>query len=298
MVRDRILELCANKRNDSMGRNFLQDVCTQINHNKKIKDVLDEAEKIRAMIDVLRDNINVVKDLHNNVLSHTDHGIQLELESRTFIISQTAFKIRTSLKEMGKEIPRVDEITLESARDGPAHARIKFLQYATMLKMFSDIMHEYNDSLMRYHEKCSSLLHQQRILLRKETASQIFYDDDDEEYDQKKSLFVDNILEDSKLAKLQLSEIKQRHNELIKLEKSLKEIKDMFLEMAFLIEKQGEQLNCVEYFAGKASDNVEEGRCDLSRAEKRRHRNRKRKTKLIIILSIIILILLLIAIFF
>ncbi|KAG8041147.1 hypothetical protein G9C98_002135 [Cotesia typhae] len=164
--------------------------------------------------------------------------------------------------------------------------RIKFLQYATILRMFSDIMHAYNESLLRYRDKCSSLLHQQRILrmfllskqmgfcfVRKKTASQIFDQSDNDE--EKTNLFVDNILEESRLAKLQLTEIQFRHNEIIKLEKSIKEIRDIFLEIAFSVEKQGEQLNCVEYFAGKATDDVEGGRCDLTKAEKRRRRNRK-----------------------
>ncbi|XP_008543530.1 syntaxin isoform X2 [Microplitis demolitor] len=292
MVRDRLAELCANKRNDS-GKNFLQDI-NQRSSSKKVKDVLDEAEKIREMINILQDNISIVKDLHNNVLSHTDLGIQNELESRTFVISQTAFRIRTSLKDLGKDVARVDELTLESARDGPVYMRIKFLQYTTILRMFSDIMHAYNESLLRYHDKCSSLLHQQRILLRKETASQVF---DLGDNDEKTNLFVDNILEESRLAKLQLTEITFRHNEILKLEKSIKEIRDMFLEIAFSVEKQGEQLNCVEYFAGKATDDVEGGRSDLTKAEKKRHRNRKRKTKIFVVLGIIIAILLLIAIF-
>ncbi|CAG5088036.1 Similar to Syx1A: Syntaxin-1A (Drosophila melanogaster) [Cotesia congregata] len=161
MVRDRLAELCANKRNDC--KSFLPEISQKLS-NKKVKDVLDEAEKIRDMVSILQENINIVKDLHNNVLSHTDLGIQNELESRTFIISQTAFRIRTSLKELGKDVSSVDELTLESARDGPVYMRIKFLQYATILRMFSDIMHAYNESLLRYHDKCSSLLHQQRIL--------------------------------------------------------------------------------------------------------------------------------------
>lgn len=46
------------------------------------------------------------------------------------------------------------------------------------------------------------------------------------------------ILLDSKIAKQQLSDIKSRHNDVLKLEKSLIEIRDIFAEMAFLIEKQ------------------------------------------------------------
>ena len=66
---------------------------------------------------------------------------------------------------MAKDIPNIDDSSgLEAAREGPTHMRVKVLQYTTMRQMFSEIMLEYNESLLRYHEKCSWLLNQQRVL--------------------------------------------------------------------------------------------------------------------------------------
>ncbi|XP_076675264.1 syntaxin-1A isoform X2 [Andrena cerasifolii] len=235
MVRDRMLELRACQSNTTFGKGFLQDVHIHIFPNKRLKDVLDEVEEVRALIQLIVENTAIVKDLHNNVLSHTNKDIQKELETRTYTISQTSFRIQRKLREMGKEIAPVDDLTLASARDGPAHIRIKVLQYTTMLRLFSEIMEEYNTSMLRYHEKCRLLLQQQKILIRKHITS--------EELDklldsQQNNLFVDNILEDSRIAKQQLSDIQSRHNDIIKLEKSITEVRDMFTEMAFLIEKQ------------------------------------------------------------
>lgn len=50
-------------------------------------------------------------------------------------------------------------------------------------------------------------------------------------------LFI-QILAETKLAQQQLSDIETRHNELQKLEKSIVEVRDIFLEMAFLVERQ------------------------------------------------------------
>lgn len=65
---------------------------------------------------------------------------------------------------MGKEITRLDDLTLTSAREGPIHLRIKIIQHTTMIKLFSEIMEDYNISMIRYHEKCRLLLHQQKML--------------------------------------------------------------------------------------------------------------------------------------
>ncbi|KAK2584526.1 hypothetical protein KPH14_006896 [Odynerus spinipes] len=193
---------------------------------------------------------------------------------------------------MKESIAITDSSNTDNAKENPAHKRIKSLQYATMLKMFSDIMEDYNISLVRYHDKCLQLLQQQRMLIRKHTT----YEADESETIQGNSLFVDNILEDSRVTKEQLSAIEVRHNEVLKLEKSIHEIKDMFSETAFLIEKQGEQINSVEYFAKNTTDDVECGKKSLKRAEKRSNRHKKRKTKICIIIGIIIFVLLVIVV--
>ncbi|XP_033321765.1 syntaxin-1A [Megalopta genalis] len=295
MVRDRMPELRACQTNStSFGKRFIQDVHIQISQNRKLKEVLDEVDEIRGLIRLISENTIIVKDLYNNVLSHTNKDIQKELEVRTYSISQTSFRIQQKLKEMGKEIAPLDDLNLASIIDGPAHLRIKALQYTTMIKLFSDIMEEYNMCMLRYHEKCRLLLQQQKLLIRKQITS--------EELDallesQDNNVFVDNILEDTRTTKQQLADIQSRHNDIVKLEKAITEVRDMFTEMAFLVEKQSEQLNSVEYFAGKTANNIDIGRTDLKKAEKRSHRHRKTKLKICLIISIIIIILLLIFIF-
>jgi len=289
MVRDRMPDLRASRTNSStFGRGFLQDVHLQIAHNKKLKELLDEAEEIRGLIHLIVENVSIVKNLHNNILSHTNKDLQKELETRTCTISQTAFRVQRKLRDMGKDITVVDDLT--AMQDGPAYTRIRMLQYTTMLQLFSEIMEDYNTSLLKYHDKCLLLLHQQRSLLRRQVTSvELVHMLDAQET----SLFVDNILEDSKIARQQLSDIQVRHNEVLKLEKSLTEVRDMFAEMAFLIEKQGEQINNIEYFANKTTDNIDGGCIQLKKTEKRTHRHRKRKIKIGIIISLIVIIFLL-----
>ncbi|KAH0953966.1 hypothetical protein HN011_005473 [Eciton burchellii] len=271
----------------TFGRGFLQDVHLQITQNKKLKELFEEVEEIRALIHLVAENVSIVKELHNNILSHMNKDIQKELEVRTCTISQTAFHVQRKLKDIGKDITTIDDLTAASVQDGSTYTRIKILQYTTMLQLFSEIMEDYNASLLRYHDKCLLLLQQQRSLLRRKvTSAELDHLLDTQEA----NLFVDNILEDSKLARRQLSDIESRHNDVLKLEKTLTEIKNMYAEIAFLVEKQGEQINNVEYFANKTTNNIDDGRIQLKKAEKKSHTCRTRKIKLIIIISIIIAI--------
>ncbi|XP_051176756.1 syntaxin-1A-like [Leptopilina boulardi] len=298
MIRDRMPDLHSQQRKNSFlnrSNSFLQDVQIQIRQDKKLNQVLEDSEEIRNMIQLLAENIEKVKEMQNNVLTHTNKGIQMELESRIFTISQTSKRIQKKLVEMGKQTTKIDDLTIVSAADGPAHKRIKILQYTTMLKLYSDIIQDYNETLLKYHEKCTSLLQQQRLLIRRQITSAEF-----EELleAQETSLFVDNILVDIQITKQQLSDMETRHKEVKKLEKSITEIRDLFVDVAFLIQEQGEQINNVEFFAGKTMDNIDSGGQDLKKAKKKSARLRKRKIKIVCILIAIIIILILIAVYF
>ncbi|XP_043472253.1 syntaxin-1A-like [Leptopilina heterotoma] len=275
MIRDRMPDLQIQQRNNNFlnrSNSFLQDVQIQIRQDKKLNQVLEDSEEIRNMIQLLADNIVKVKEMQNNVLTHTNRGFQMELENRIFTISQTSKRIQRKLVEMGKQTIKVDELTIESAADGPAHKRIKILQYTTMLKLYSDIIQDYNETLIKYHEKCTALLQQQRLLIRRQISSEEFEELMDA---QETSLFVDNILVDIQITKQQLSDMETRHKEVKKLEKSITEIRDMFVDVAFLIQEQGEQINSVEFFAGKTMDNIDSGGQDLKEAKKKSAKLRK-----------------------
>lgn len=49
---------------------------------------------------------------------------------------------------------------------------------------------------------------------------------------------------DSSISKQALSEIETRHSEIIKLENSIRELHDMFMDMAMLVESQVRPLSC------------------------------------------------------
>jgi len=288
MTRDRLPDLCAMRKNSLAPSNsFLRNVQLQMTQNKRLHELLEQADETRGLIDIMVDNVVIVKNIQSNVLLHTNRDIQKELETRSYTINQLAHRIYGKLKDLGKDVSNVEDITFKIIRDGSAYDRIKILQYTTMFNTYSEIMQDYNDNLLKYHDKCSSLLHQQRRLLRRQITSEELEDMLDS---QETSLFVDNILIETKIAQQQLSDIQTRHNELQKLEKSIVEVKDIFLEMAFLVEQQGEQLNCVEYFASKATDNVDSGRNRLRKASEKRKRLRRRKIKIAIVVCIIVFV--------
>lgn len=63
---------------------------------------------------------------------------------------------------MGKGITAIDDLT--AMQHEPVYTRIRLLQYTTMLQLFSEIMEDYNATLLKHHDKRLLILQQQRSL--------------------------------------------------------------------------------------------------------------------------------------
>jgi len=87
-----------------------------------------------------------------------------------------------------------------------------------------------------------------------------------------------------------IHEIQERHDAVKEIERSLLELHQVFLDMAVLVEAQGEQLNNIEYNVANASNYVEHGTKQLYTAKKHQKRSRKWMCIGIILLLILILI--------
>jgi t-SNARE complex subunit (syntaxin) len=52
-----------------------------------------------------------------------------------------------------------------------------------------------------------------------------------------------SILDDTQMARQQLTELQDRHGEFMKLEASVREVRDMFMDLAALVQEQGEVID-------------------------------------------------------
>ena len=83
------------------------------------------------------------------------------------------------------------------------------------------------------------------------------------------------ILTDTQQAKQSLADIEARHADIMKLEKSIRELHDMFLDMAMLVESQGEMIDRIEYNVEQAVDYIESAKQDTKKAVKYQSKARK-----------------------
>lgn len=164
-----------------------------------------------------------------------------------------------------------------------AEARMRVTQHMTLSKKMVEIMTEYNRAQVDYSDRCKARLKRQLEIAGKNTTTEEL-----EEMLEKGnvSVFTEDIMTETRQEKQRLADIEARHADLIKLEKSIKELHDMFLDMAMLVENQGELLDRIEYQVGLTRDRVDDATKDLKKASEYQAAARKKKLMIILCLTI------------
>lgn len=89
-----------------------------------------------------------------------------------------------------------------------------------------------------------------------------------------------------------------RHSQLVELEKSLLEIRDLFVKISTLVMEQGSLVQVIEYHAQQASLNADHGAHQLEKAREYKLKALKKKTWLLMWVVIVLAVLVLLMIIF
>ncbi|XP_061896772.1 syntaxin-11-like [Entelurus aequoreus] len=132
-------------------------------------------------------------------------------------------------------------------------ARMACCQHASLTAAFHRAMSDYNGAEMELRENCKTRIQRQAEIVGKEVSCQQI-----EEMVEtgKWSVFSDNLLCEGRGARSALSEIETRRRELMELEGRIRGVRELFLQMALLVEEQGCQVDNVEANVARASDYV------------------------------------------
>ena len=145
----------------------------------------------------------------------------------------------------------IEKKSLEN--NSSADVRIGRTQHAMLVRRFVSVMEEYNASQAEYRDKCQAQVKRQLVISGKDLS--------DSEIDimvgQNATIFTQGHLSESKYAIEMCAEIEDRHAEIISLEASIKELHDMFVEMATMVELQGEAMDSIEMHCIRAMEYVE-----------------------------------------
>uniref|UniRef100_T1ITX9 Uncoordinated protein 64 n=1 Tax=Strigamia maritima TaxID=126957 RepID=T1ITX9_STRMM len=275
MTKDRLVALKAAQSDDEEG----DDVAVTVETRDGFMDEFFAVEEIRENVDTIQANVEEVKKKHSSILSNpqADEKVKQELEDLMADIKKRANRVRAKLKVIEQSIEQEEHTNMS------AELRIRKTQHLTLTRKFVEVMTEYNRTQTDYRERCKGRIQRQLEITGKTTTN--------EELEEmlesgNPAIFTQGIEMDTQAAKQTLADIEARHADIIKLESSIKELHEMFMDMAMLVESQGEMIDRIEYNVEHAADYVKTATEDTKKALKYQSKARRKKIIIMICLAI------------
>lgn len=276
-MKDRLAQL--KEKSDAGG----DEVEVPVEDQAFMDDFFTQAEDIRISIEKMEESITEIKKLYSTILSAptSEQKTQDDLEALTNEIKKAANNARNKLKSIEQQ--------LASNTDERASAdlRIRKSQHAILAKRFVEVMTKYNEAQMDFRDKSKGRIARQLEITGKATT-----DDELEEMLEggNAAVFTAGIM-DSKINQQALNEIEARHKDIMRLESSIKELHDMFMDIAMLVENQGGMIDRIESNMDQSVGFVERAVADTKKAAKFQQEAR-RKQMLIFCCCVILAIIL------
>ncbi|XP_075073076.1 syntaxin-3 isoform X1 [Mixophyes fleayi] len=261
-MKDRLEQLKATQDTDDTD-----EVDISIDNAAFMDDFFTQIEEIRQNIEKISESVSETKKLHSVILSAPlpEQKTKDELENLTLEIKKAANNVRSRLKAMEQSIEQDD---MQSSAD----LRIRKSQHSVLSRKFVDVMTKYNEAQVDFRERSKGRIQRQLEITGKSTT--------DAELEEmlesgNPNIFTSGIINDSQISRQALSEIESRHRDIVRLESSLKELHDMFMDIAMLVENQGEVTDNIEINVMKSVDHVEKAREETTKAVKYQSKARK-----------------------
>ncbi|GAB1607951.1 syntaxin-like isoform X1 [Argonauta hians] len=281
MTKDRLAALKAAVSDDDEA----EEVAVQVETGGGfMEEFFEQVEEIRRMIDKISDNVEAVKKKHSDILSapQTDDQMKEELEELMTDIKRTANKVRGKLKAIEQNIEQE-----EHSNKSSADLRIRKTQYSTISRKFVEVMNDYNTTQIDYRDRCKARIKRQMEITGRTTTNEEL---EDMLESGNPAIFTQGIIMETQQARQTLADIEARHEDIIKLENSIRELHDMFMDMAMLVESQGEMIDRIEYNVEAAVDYIETAKMDTRKAVKYQSKARQKKIAILVCLIILVLV--------
>ncbi|ROL49824.1 Syntaxin-1A [Anabarilius grahami] len=176
-------------------------------------------------------------------------------------IKNLANKVRSKLKNIQRTIEQEEALKSEHPS---ADLRIRKTQHSTLSRKFVEAMSEYNATQSDYRERCKRRIQRQLEITGRNTTNEEL----ESVLESDNPIFTSGIIMDCNITEQAMNEIETQHSEIIKLENNIRELHDMFTDMAMLVESQGELINNIEKNVCNAQEYVEKAKEETKAAVK------------------------------
>lgn len=246
------------------------------------EQLLEMLHKIGPMYSKLKDIEKGVEDLRG--ILH-EHDNRQQVEEKIGRLKSEMRHIQGALEEVKKKRENSSGVVQHAAR---THHLSLAIHLSFMLEELSGMQIDMHDRHKQY--------------VRKELMITTGHDERNEEeleslLEQSTEIFTQNIIKETQLARQQLQDLQDRHETVIKLEKSITELCQLFQDLALLVHQQGETIDRIESHMFEAQERATKAKEQLQEAVVNKKKAMKKKFILYMIGATCLLVVALIIIF-
>jgi len=248
-----------------------------------------EVEEVKKLMKTIRQNIQQIEQNHGECLtaisSEQGREANQRLEHLMKETNRAAQEVRKKLKAMDTE-----NKDFAKRNEGASEARIRTNMHGTLTRKFVDVMAQYQEIQTKYKNKYRDRVERQfRIVKPTATKDEI---DEMVEGGEQADLFTQQFLQGPghAAARNALADIQERHKDITRLETSIQELHQLFLDMAVLVETQGELLDQIEYTVAQSVNYTGKAVEELRSATKYQKKVRKKMCCVIVIMLIALIV--------
>lgn len=243
------------------------------------QEFLQRVDGVKSSINNLTTSISSIATIHQRILSSADSGPSSQLES---IITQTQIQ-NTAIKN------EIKNLETDAARD--ASNGLKKSQVESLKRTFRDQLREYEKEERAYGQRYREAIARQYRIVNPEATEQEVEEAAHADWGNE-GIFQSALKTNrSALANSVLGNVRARHNDILRIEKTLVELAQLFEQLNEAVTIQGEMVDHVAEKAEDVHQDTEIANAQIVKGIKSARRRQKMKWWLVLVIVLIIAVL-------
>lgn len=221
-----------------------------------------KVEEVKDINRKIINNITLIEELHGSALSNINDE---QTEENTYRLEK-AVKQTTKLNNQCKTKIKAIELSIARMPANSGDLPMRKTQHAALKKKFIETIQRYQDIERTYQQKYRQRVERQiKIVQPNATQDEIERVLDSDEPNQ---IFAQSLMQSNRSgqARAVLSEVQSRHDDIKKIEKTILELHQLFVDMQMMVEQQAETINQIETHAETTVVDLEQGNKDIGKA--------------------------------
>jgi len=246
-------------------------------------DFFHEVAQIKQEMESMRGNVAELVQNHAKALTDVYAGAQYKerIEDLTDETNALATRVRNKLTSLDQDLKAM--LQRDSSAAQQSDYKIRRNMHATLTKKFMEQMQDYQEAQAKYKRNVEETVKRQFKIVKPD-ASEAEVAEVLENGGQ--GIFTENMLA-SQNARSALEDVQEKHKDIQRLESSIQELHQLFVDLSVLVESQGELLNDIEHNVETSVEYMKSGVGELVKANEYAAKSRKKMCCLIMFFVIV-----------